>query len=341
VVFALPEPIVVGGEAFIEPDMAPITAGDEVAKPLVCKFVSNEAVAIEEVACLLGEEAAMVERGEAGVFHASPVIVVNSDLTVLCPRVGNADLLFKELHHPAGVPEEAWCVWKFVWGCPELEREIPVSVFHFFEISGDEGDEIVHVRLVLEPMELEFPVLVFGVGESLAVGESDHTGWDMAGEFGGEFFDGMVEAREPVTGFDGFSLGPQVIGGIAHLFGPEVEASTWFCLVIDADGGLFADGDGWIEREDDLRVGEMVSESRFRAPCSPDIQINGIESEFGKRGSDGLEVEDAVASDCAFFEIWGDVQFEVKDVDFAIGRVFAIGGGIGACGGGCRGTEAA
>ena len=94
---------VVGGKSLVEPDMAPILAGDEVAEPLVRQFVSHQPLAAADVFRLIAEQRRGVERGLTGVFHATPVEVLHADLIVLGPRVGYADFIFKKLHARLGV----------------------------------------------------------------------------------------------------------------------------------------------------------------------------------------------------------------------------------------------
>ncbi len=129
-----------------------------------------------------------------------------------------------------------------------------------------------------------------------------------------------------------------MVGGIAHFFGAEIESATGFRFVIDADIGFFADGNGRVEGEDDFRIGEVVAETGLGASGAKDIEFNGVEAEFAEGRRDGFESQDDVSLDGAFFEVGGDVEFEVEDIDFAVGCVFAVGGGIGA---GCGCSEGA
>ena len=132
-----------------------------------------------------------------------------------------------------------------------------------------------------------------------------------------------------------------MVGGIAHLFGAEIESATGFRFVIDADVGFFADGNGWVEGEDDFGIGEVVAETGFGTSGAHDIEFNRVETEFCQWGCDGFESQDDISLNGAFFEVGGDVEFEVENIDFAVGRVFAVCGGIGAGCGGCEGAVAA
>ena len=79
---------VVGGEAFVEPEMAPVFAGDVIAEPLMGQFVGDEFLAGTDVLGVLGKEGASVEDGEGGVFHTAGGEVVHDDLVILIPGAG-------------------------------------------------------------------------------------------------------------------------------------------------------------------------------------------------------------------------------------------------------------
>jgi len=89
----------IGGEAFIEPQFAPILAGDDVAPPLMRELVGDQVVAGNVQVRLVVVQRAEIERGGRGVFHPSPGILVDADLRVLRPWVAVADLAGKERHH--------------------------------------------------------------------------------------------------------------------------------------------------------------------------------------------------------------------------------------------------
>src|SRR5437867_9723133 len=78
-----------GGEAFIQPNVPPVLASDEVAKPLVRKLVSNEACRIDIKARPLVVERVLRQGSCRGVFHSTVAEVENTDLVVLRPRVAD------------------------------------------------------------------------------------------------------------------------------------------------------------------------------------------------------------------------------------------------------------
>src|SRR5436190_1426463 len=63
------ESLVICREAFVEPDLTPILAGDKVAKPLMGHFVSNEALAVADVFGGIRKEGAVSQCGATGILH--------------------------------------------------------------------------------------------------------------------------------------------------------------------------------------------------------------------------------------------------------------------------------
>ena len=109
---------VVGGESLVEPKLAPVLAGDEVAEPLVRQFVRHQPLAAPDVFRLAAEQGRGVECADAGVLHASPVEILHGDLVVLGPRIRHADFRLKILHALLRVTER-------VGGVGEVGRSRP------------------------------------------------------------------------------------------------------------------------------------------------------------------------------------------------------------------------
>jgi hypothetical protein len=257
---ALPEPIVVGGKALVQPDLAPVLARHEVAEPLVSQLMRDEAVAAEQVLRLGGEERAVVQRGEAGVLHAAPVVVVDGGLAILRPRVVHANLALEKLHHVLGVAEGVRGGGEVAGRGPKLQRDVAVLVLDFLQLPGDQRDEVGHVRLLLHPMKRGESTRA-GLGGNLAtVRERDHAGGHMAGDFAGELLDGMVERREPMPRLARLALRPEMRLGITHLRRPEVEAFARLGGILHHHARLLPDGNRRGEGEDNLAVGDLVAE---------------------------------------------------------------------------------
>ena len=129
---------VVGGEAFVEPDLAPILAGDEVAKPLVGKFMGDESLAAADVLGCFRVEGAVIQGSEAGVVHAAPAVILDADLVILGPWVRDADFFFEEGHHVLGVLKGILGIFDFRGRGIEGEGDIAILVFDLLEIPRDE-----------------------------------------------------------------------------------------------------------------------------------------------------------------------------------------------------------
>ena len=50
------ESIVVSSEAFIKPEVAPVLAGYQITKPLMCQFVGNQTLAGPKIFCVSCEQ---------------------------------------------------------------------------------------------------------------------------------------------------------------------------------------------------------------------------------------------------------------------------------------------
>src|SRR5213080_3285713 len=132
------------GEALIQPDVAPIFAGNEIAEPLMAELVRDQVVLAGEIfGSELGvnEGTAVVGRG-AGIFHAASDEIIDHDLRVFFPWIVNANFLAEELHHG--------------WSASVVDRESIAAalrrivgdgdaaprLFHFVEFARDNRDQV-------------------------------------------------------------------------------------------------------------------------------------------------------------------------------------------------------
>src|ERR1051326_2664293 len=102
---AVVKSLVIGGEAFVQPDVAPVFAGDEVAEPLMREFVGDQAFARTDIFGGAGKERIVSQGGATGVFHASFHEIVDADLVILGPRIGNSNLVLEKPEHVFGITE--------------------------------------------------------------------------------------------------------------------------------------------------------------------------------------------------------------------------------------------
>ena len=128
---------VVGGEALVEPDMAPVLAGHEIPEPLMGQFVRHQALAAAYVFRFQAEEGGGVQGAQAGVFHAPPVEVLDAYLVVLGPGVGNPDLLLEVFHALLGLAEGIGRLGELGGRRPERHGKVPMLLGDFPEVARD------------------------------------------------------------------------------------------------------------------------------------------------------------------------------------------------------------
>ncbi len=96
-----PDRFEIGREAFVEPGLRPIAAGDEIAEPLVRELVRDERFAREiEVRALVVQRAVGLRR-RARVLHPAEDEIGDRDLRVARVRVRHADRRLERVDHLA------------------------------------------------------------------------------------------------------------------------------------------------------------------------------------------------------------------------------------------------
>ena len=340
--FPVVEKGVVGGKALVEPEMAPVAAGDEVAEPLVGDFMGIEATAAPEVLGSVGEEGPGGQGGQAGVFHAPPHVVDGTGVVILVPGVGDPDLPFEVVEDLDGVAEGVGELVFLGGRHVKGHGELPVFVLHLNKVAGKEGDEVVNVDLVLEPVEChEARVLVLLLGEETSVGEGLHALRDAADHLGSELFVGVVVAGEPVLMVLGFTLGPElgIAGRVSHFGGAEVETLLRSGVVGDGDAGVFPGRDGIPEGDLKVGVGGLGSLNGMGGGDLPDVQAGSVEVPLLEGLGDRSEVENCGGVEGALLKVGGDVDFEVCDIHEAIRGVAVLGRLALFCGGELAGMK--
>ena len=255
--------VVVGGKTFVQPEMRPILARHEVAKPLMRQFVRHEAGAVAEVLRNVAEERAVIENRHRRVLHAAPAEVFDAHLIILRPRIEDADLLLEKIHHVLRSTKGTLCLGDLRRGRPEGHRDVAMRVFDLLEVTGTERDEVIHVRLVLEPAHGDKA----GGGVLLlrhlaAVRDHDHAFRHAAGDFAGELLIRRVETRKPMTRLERLALGPEmrIARRIAHLSSAEVETLIRRGAVVNGHARLFVGGNRFRERHDDVLARRLIAE---------------------------------------------------------------------------------
>ena len=340
--FPVVEKGVIGGKALVEPEMAPVAAGDEVAEPLVGDFMGIEATAAPEVLGSVGKKGAGGQGRQAGIFHAPPHVVDGTGVVILVPRVGNPDLPFKVIEDLNGVAEGVGELVLLGGWYVKGHGQLPVCVLHLDEVSGKKGYEVVDVDLVLKPVERnEARFLVLLLGEQASIGEGLHALRNPADHLGGELLVGVVVARKPVLVVLRFALGPElgIAGRVSHLGGAEVETLLRSGVVGDGDAGVFSGRDGIPEGDLKVGVGGLGSLNGMGGGNLPDVQTGGVEVPLLEGLGDGSEVENRGGFEGALLEVGGDVDLEVCDIHKTI-RGVAVPGRLALfCGGELAGMK--
>ena len=308
---------VVGGESLVEPELAPVLAGDEVAEPLVRQLMRHQSLTAADVFRLTAEQRRGVERADAGVLHTAPVEVLHGHLVVLGPRIRHADFGLEILHALLGVAERVGGVGEVGRRGPERHREVTVFFLKTLEVAGDERDEIIDVRFFLTPLDhAQLGFIVNRIGDLAAVGEGGHALRYAAGHARGEKFVRCIEAREPVPRLDRFALCPDVsiAGVVAHLRSAEVESFFWFGLVGDGELGLRRWGDWLGEGDNQCPVGVLPRGDLGAAGNFVNFEVVRVEPQLAKRLEDRLKRKRRRACYAPFFEVRRDVEVEMLDV---------------------------
>ena len=154
---AVIERLVVRGETFVEPDVAPILARDEVAEPLVRHLVRNQAFAVANVLRCVGKKRVVGQRRATGVLHAAGHKIIHANLIILRPGIRHADFLLEKRHDVFRVAERAGRFVDFRRGRVKCQRDVVVFVLDFFEKAGHERDQVVGMGFVLRPVNRHQP----------------------------------------------------------------------------------------------------------------------------------------------------------------------------------------
>src|SRR5580693_2214433 len=273
----------ISGEAFVEPNVGPVFARDQVAEPLVREFVGIKIVgAASEFGREGGsDEAARGERGGAGIFHAAFDEIVYGGLRVLRPGVGHAELIREKIEHLARARESGIDSVFLAARNDVTDRDSAPRVFLFDEFAGDRGDQIRGQRFGL------FPIPGFGAvgfifyADEVAVGNCEPGGRHGENHFGGGAVVRVIVNGNVVAGVFGFALGPDFFWAIGIIFIGEdkVEALLRLAFVADEHLVMFALAGRASERDDQ------------RVICGGKFRVFAIESDRGNFEFDGIELD--------------------------------------------------
>src|SRR5262249_38022986 len=148
-----PDVLAVSREAFVEPALPPVAAGDEIAEPLVGELVRDEGLGVEVAPGARGEERLVGERRRGGVLHAAEDEFGDADLGVARVGVAHAEARREALEDLRGLAEEAPRVVLASGLDVVADRDVVPLVADLGELTGGEGHEVAGVR------DVELPVV--------------------------------------------------------------------------------------------------------------------------------------------------------------------------------------
>src|ERR1700758_830598 len=132
------------GKAFVEPNVAPVFARDEVAEPLMAELVRDKVIfVLEDFRCdLRMVQGAASVGGGAGVFHAASNEVIDHHLRVFFPGIVHAELFAEKIDHLGSTTViHGKTISAALWSIVGDGHATP-RVLYFVELSGNNGDEI-------------------------------------------------------------------------------------------------------------------------------------------------------------------------------------------------------
>ncbi len=113
-----------GGKTLVEPGVRPVTARDEIAKPLMGELVGDEVVGADVERGAVVEQDVLVHRRGGGVLHPAEDEVAHHHLGVLVPGVFDAGHRAEVANHLRGAGEGAFAVF-FAPARDEVREGIP------------------------------------------------------------------------------------------------------------------------------------------------------------------------------------------------------------------------
>ncbi len=219
----------VGGEAFVQPPVRPVAAGEQIAEPLVCQLVREKAVGIRIQRGALVEERRVGERCRADVLHAAEDEVGDERLRVTGVRVGDARHLAEEREHLRRAAERALQVVLASARPVVLHRDAVPLVLDLGEVSHDLAQQVGDVRDGLVPViGLRAAPGVCRHALQLTVADADHRFRHRDDDLAGLLVVRVVDAGVPVPRVLVLALRPRLqrLIGVIRVRCGEVEAAA-------------------------------------------------------------------------------------------------------------------
>ena len=193
-----PECPTVGREAFIDPDVRPALAGEEVARPLVRELMGDQALHVAVGDGHVVQNRRRVHRGGRRVLHAAGAEVLDQDLVVAGPWIGHSEALLEDVDHLAGHAVSGHDLVGEPLGHPHLHRDAVVWNRDDVVLADRQDHQVIHVRLVLEVVP-DGAASVIGRGHEPAVAAHGEPRGHVHDQLGRKLLVGRVVAGKPVA----------------------------------------------------------------------------------------------------------------------------------------------
>ncbi len=164
------------------------------------------------------------------------------DLIVFIPGKRHADFLFEKCHHRRGIAEGQRRLGLLGRRHQQGQRQGSGLRFQLGKMTGREGDQIIHMRLLLLPMPRRQPARPGGAAGQTAIGNDLHALGHMAGHLAREPFVWVIITGKPVAVVLRLTLTPDlgIPGWITLLRSTEMQAIFRLSMIGNGHTRLFA-----------------------------------------------------------------------------------------------------
>ena len=144
----------VGGPTFVQPNVRPASARDQITGPLMAQLMTNESVKVLLIARGCIQHRRRLHGGGAGVLHAARTEIANHQLVVPRPRILLAKDALKQHHHPIGALIGGLGIIAASLGCPHSHRHSAQRAWQLrvIKVTNDHGNQVRNMWLLLIPM---------------------------------------------------------------------------------------------------------------------------------------------------------------------------------------------
>ena len=182
------------------------------------------------------------------------------DLEIFGPWIGDANFPLEKRQDFFGVEKRIRGFGGIRWWHEYGERQSVQRVLQFGEFPAGQGDQVIHMRLILSPVSGDQSAAVARAADEGPVRDNLHFFRRMADDFAGKSFVGEIISRKPETMQLRFALRPQlsVACGVPHLRRSEIKSAVRRRRVRDHNRNLGAGGDRFAEGQDEFLLGGMM-----------------------------------------------------------------------------------